>query len=173
MSEVADAAPCRLLVVWHGFTGATRAMAGAVASAARGNAGDALDVRVLQAADAGADDVLAADAVVFATPETLASISGAMKDFFDRSYYPLLGRCDGKPYALVVCAGSDGHPTIAQLRRIATGLRLREVAEPVLVCTHAQTPESIVAQKTVPAADLARGHELGALLAAGLELGIF
>jgi multimeric flavodoxin WrbA len=110
---------------------------------------------------------------VFATPETLASISGAMKDFFDRSYYPLLGRCDGKPYALVVCAGSDGQPTIAQLRRIATGLRLREVAEPLLVRTHAQTPEAIAAPKVLPEADLARGRELGALLAAGLELGIF
>ncbi|MBN8791269.1 MAG: NAD(P)H-dependent oxidoreductase [Stenotrophomonas nitritireducens] len=168
-----NAAPRRLLVVWHGFTGATRAMAEAVASAARESAGDALDVRLLQAAEARADDVLAADAVVFATPETLASISGAMKDFFDRSYYPLLGRCDGKPYALLVCAGSDGHPTIAQLRRIATGLRLREVAEPVLVCTHAQTPEAIAARKVLPEAELARGRELGALLAAGLELGIF
>ncbi|WP_182335218.1 flavodoxin family protein [Stenotrophomonas acidaminiphila] len=168
-----EAAPRRLLVVWHGFTGATRAMAEAVAGAARGDAGEALEVCLLRAADAGADDVLGADAVVFATPETLASISGAMKDFFDRSYYPLLGRCDGKPYALVVCAGSDGQPTIAQLRRIATGLRLREVAEPLLVRTHAQTPEAIAARKLLPEADLARGRELGALLAAGLALGIY
>ncbi|KRG81191.1 flavodoxin family protein [Stenotrophomonas acidaminiphila] len=168
-----EAAPRRLLVVWHGFTGATRAMAEAVAEAARGDAGEALEVCLLRAADAGADDVLGADAVVFATPETLASISGAMKDFFDRSYYPLLGRCDGKPYALVVCAGSDGEPTIAQLRRIATGLRLREVAEPLLVRTHAQTPEAIAARKLLPEADLARGRELGALLAAGLALGIY
>lgn len=167
------ATPRRLLVVWHGFTGATRAMAEAVAEAARGDAGEALEVCLLRAADAGADDVLGADAVVFATPETLASISGAMKDFFDRSYYPLLGRCDGKPYALVVCAGSDGEPTIAQLRRIATGLRLREVAEPLLVRTHAQTPEAIAARKLLPEADLARGRELGALLAAGLALGIY
>ncbi|MBN8800324.1 MAG: flavodoxin [Lysobacteraceae bacterium SCN 69-123] len=167
------ATPRRLLVVWHGFTGATRAMAEAVAGAARGDAGEALEVCLLRAADAGADDVLGADAVVFATPETLASISGAMKDFFDRSYYPLLGRCDGKPYALVVCAGSDGEPTIAQLRRIATGLRLREVAEPLLVRTHAQTPEAIAARKLLPEADLARGRELGALLAAGLALGIY
>lgn len=132
-----------------------------------------MQVTLLRAADAGADDVLGADAVVFATPETLASISGAMKDFFDRSYYPLLGRCEGKPYALLVCAGSDGHPTIAQLQRIATGLRLREVAEPVLVCTQAQTPEAIAAAKQLPEAELERARELGALLAAGLALGIF
>ena len=148
-------------------------MVEALVQGARESAGDAVQVIALRAADAGADDVLAADAVVFATPETLASMSGALKDFFDRSYYPLLGRCEGKPYALLVCAGSDGQPTIAQLRRVALGLRLKEVAEPVLVCTQAQTAEAIVVEKKLPESQLARGRELGALLAAGLELGVF
>ncbi|MGE8227553.1 MAG: flavodoxin family protein [Stenotrophomonas sp.] len=168
-----SATPRRLLVVWHSFTGATAAMVDALLQGARESTGNAVQVIALRAADAGADDVLAADAVVFATPETLASMSGAMKDFFDRSYYPLLGRCEGKPYALLVCAGSDGQPTIAQLRRVALGLRLKEVAEPVLVCTQAQTAEAIVAEKKLPDVQLARGRELGALLAAGLELGVF
>ncbi|WP_303748981.1 flavodoxin family protein [Stenotrophomonas pigmentata] len=168
-----SATPRRLLVVWHSFTGATAAMVEALLQGARESTGDAVQVIALRAADAGADDVLAADAVVFATPETLASMSGAMKDLFDRSYYPLLGRCEGKPYALLVCAGSDGQPTIAQLRRVALGLRLKEVAEPVLVCTQAQTAEAIVAGKKLPELQLARGRELGALLAAGLELGVF
>lgn len=168
-----SATPRRLLVVWHSFTGATAAMVDALLQGARESTGDAVQVIALRAADAGADDVLAADAVVFATPETLASMCGAMKDFFDRSYYPLLGRCEGKPYALLVCAGSDGQPTIAQLRRVALGLRLKEVAEPVLVCTQAQTAEAIVAGKKLPESQLARGRELGALLAAGLELGVF
>ena len=167
------AAPRRLLVVWHSFTGATEAMVEALLDGARASAGDAVQVVALRAADASADAVLGADAVVFATPETLASMSGAMKDFFDRSYYPLLGRCEGKPYALLVCAGSDGQPTIAQLRRVALGLRLKEVAEPLLVCTQAQTAEAILAAKAVPEAELAKGRELGALLAAGLELGVF
>ena len=148
-------------------------MVDALVHGARQSAGDAVQVIALRGADASADDALAADAVVFATPETLASMSGAMKDFFDRSYYPLLGRCEGMPYALLVCAGSDGQPTIAQLRRVALGLRLKEVAEPVLVCTQAQTAEAIVAEKRLPEAQLARGRELGALLAAGLELGVF
>ena len=168
-----SATPRRLLVVWHSFTGATAAMVDALVQGASASTGDAVQVIALRAADAGADDVLAADAVVFATPETLASMSGAMKDFFDRSYYPMLGRCEGKPYALLVCAGSDGQPTIAQLRRVALGLRLKEVAEPVLVCTQAQTAEAIVAEKELPEVQLARGRELGALLAAGLELGVF
>ena len=168
-----SATPRRLLVVWHSFTGATAAMVEALLQGARESTGDAVQVIALRAADASADDALAADAVVFATPETLASMSGAMKDFFDRSYYPLLGRCEGKPYALLVCAGSDGQPTIAQLRRVALGLRLKEVAEPVLVCTQAQTAEAIVAEKKLPESQLTRGRELGALLAAGLELGVF
>ena len=159
-------------MVWHSFTGATEAMVQAVRDGAA-VAGEAVQVIARRAAEASADDVLAADAVLFATPETLASMSGAMKDFFDRSYYPLLGRCEGKPYALLVCAGSDGQPTIAQLRRVALGLRLKEVAEPVLVCTQAQTAEAIVAEKKLPESQLARGRELGALLAAGLELGVF
>ncbi len=167
------AAPRRLLVIWHSFTGATRAMAQAVADAAGEAEEGAVDVMLRHASDAVAEEVLAADAVVFATPETLASISGAMKDFFDRSYYPLLGRCEGKPHALVVCAGSDGQPTIAQLRRIAVGLRMKEVAEPLLVCTHAQTPEAIAAEKQLPDAELQRARELGTLLAAGLEMGVF
>ncbi|MEN5209433.1 NAD(P)H-dependent oxidoreductase [Stenotrophomonas terrae] len=167
------AAPRRLLVVWHSFTGATEAMVEALLNGARASAGDAVQVVALRAAEANADDVLGADAVVFATPETLASMSGAMKDSFDRSYYPLLGRCEGKPYALLVCAGSDGQPTIAQLRRVALGLRLKEVAEPLLVCTQAQTAEAILAAKAVPESELAKGRELGGLLAAGLELGVF
>lgn len=168
-----DGAVRRLLVVWHSLTGATRTMAQVLGEAAVEAGGAAVRVTLLHAPDAGPEDVLDADAVVFATPETLASISGAMKDFFDRSYYPLLGRSEGKAYALLVCAGSDGQPTIAQLRRIAQGLRLRQVAEPLLVVTRAQTAEAITAQKCLPPAELERARELGALLGMGLSLGIF
>ncbi|MGR5359189.1 flavodoxin family protein, partial [Vibrio chagasii] len=65
-------------------------------------------VRLLQAAQAGPGDVLAADGYLFATPENLAAIGGQLKDFFDRSYYPALDRINGRPYACLVCAGSDG-----------------------------------------------------------------
>ncbi|KAF1708813.1 flavodoxin [Pseudoxanthomonas kalamensis DSM 18571] len=163
-----------LLFVWHSQTGGTAAMVEAAVQAAREHAEESgLQVRSLRAEEAGADDVLAADAVVFATPENLAAISGRLKDFFDRSYYALLDRCEGKPCGWMVCAGSDGQAAIAQLRRIATGLRLREVAEPVLVCTHAQTPQAILARKRLDAVQLAPCRELGATLAAGLALGLY
>lgn len=160
-----------LLVVFHSMTGATRQMADALAE------GAALEsqvrVRTLHASATQAIDVIDADAYVFATPENLAAISGLMKDFFDRCYYPVLERINGRPYATLICAGSDGQNAARQIERIATGWRLRPVAAPLIVCTHAQTAEAILAPKTVDAADLERCRELGAMLASGLALGIF
>jgi multimeric flavodoxin WrbA len=160
-----------LLIVYHSNTGGTRQMAEAAASGAGREA--AVRTRLLPAPDAGPADVLAADGFVFATPETLASIAGLMKDFFERTYYSALGRIEGRPCALLICAGSDGQNAARQLARIATGWRLRPIAEPLIVCTHAQTPEAILAPKTIPPADLARCAELGEALAAGMAEGIF
>lgn len=160
-----------LLIVYHTMTGGTQQMAEAAAAAAREQAGVAVK---LQRADATQpDDVLAADGYLFATPENLAAISGLMKDFFDRSYYAALDRVNGRPYAVMICAGSDGQNALRQIDRIATGWRLKAVAQGVIVCTHAQTPERILAPKTIGADDLERCAELGAGLAAGLALGVF
>lgn len=146
-------------------------MAEAALAGARTEA--AVVTRLLRATEAGADDVLEADGLVFAAPENLAALAGEMKAFFDRTYYPVLDRIQGRPYALLVCAGSDGSNAIRQMQRIVTGWRLREVAEPLLVCTHAQAPEAILAPKTIAPADLARCEDLGAAMAAGLASGIF
>ena len=160
-----------LLIVFHSMTGGTRQMAQAAARGAGATGEVAVNLR--HAAQAGAPDLLAADAYLFATPENLAAISGVSKDFFDRAYYPALGRIDGRPYATMICAGSDGSNAARQIARIATGWRLREVAEPLIVCTHAQTPEAILAPKTIPRDDLQRCEDLGAALAQALALGIF
>lgn len=129
--------------------------------------------RLLHASAAGANDVIDADAYVFATPENLAAISGLMKDFFDRCYYPALDRISGRPYATLICAGSDGSNAARQIERIATGWRLRAIAEPLIVCTHAQTAEAILSPKVIDKTHLDRCKELGATLATGLALGIF
>jgi len=161
----------RLLIVWHSRTGAARAMAWA---AARGAAGEPeVEVRILTADEVRADDLLAADGYLFSCPENLASMSGAMKDFFDRTYYALLEKLNGRPYAALIAAGSDGTGAARQLARIATGWRLKTIAEPLIVGTHAQTPEAILAEKTLDEADLARCAELGAAMAAGLAMGVF
>ena len=160
-----------LLIVYHSFTGGTRQMAEAAQAGAAGEPGTR--VRLLQATAAGPDDVLAADGYIFAAPENLAALSGLMKDFFDRCYYPVLGQIEGRPYALLICAGSDGTNAVRQAQRIATGWRLRAVADPLIVCTHAQTPEVILAPKTIAAKDLDECRTLGATLAAGLAMGVF
>lgn len=161
----------QLLVVYHSLTGGTAQMVEAARIGA--SAEDGVQLRVLRAAHAGVDDVLGADGYVFATPENLASMSGQLKDFFDRTYYGVLGRIEGRPYASLICAGSDGEGAARQIARIATGWRLKAVAEPLIVCTHAQTPEAIAAPKVIAPQELQRCRALGEALAAGLAMGVF
>jgi len=161
----------QLLIVYHSLTGGTAQMAQAAAEGAREEGG--VEVRLLAAAAAGPEALREAAGYLFACPENLASMSGVMKDFFDRSYYPVLEELQGRAYALAICAGSDGSNAARQIERIATGWRLRAVAPPLIVCTHAQRPEEILAPKHIAAEALAQCRELGATLAAGLGLGIF
>jgi multimeric flavodoxin WrbA len=160
-----------LLIVWHSRTGGARRMAQAAAE----GAGQETEVRIrlLAADEAGPDDLLAADGYLFAGPENLAGLSGVMKEFFDRNYYPVLDRIQGRPYATMICAGSDGTGAARQIARLTTGWRLRAVAEPLIVCTRAQTPEAIGAEKSLTPEALAGCRELGQALAAGLALGVF
>lgn len=160
-----------LLIVYHSMTGGTQQMA----EAARDGAMLERDVQVrfLHASKAQVDDVLQADGYLFATPENLAAISGQMKDFFDRCYYPALERINGRPYLALICAGSDGSNAARQIARIATGWRLKPVAEALIVCTHAQTPEAILAAKQIAEDDLQACRSLGESLASGLALGVF
>ena len=156
-----------LLIVWHSRTGASEAMAHAAFEGAAGRA------KLLGADSVRPDDLLAARGYLFACPENLAALSGAMKEMFDRCYYPVLGRIEGRPYATLIAAGSDGEGAQRQLDRIATGWRLRRVAEPVIVNLSAQTPEAIMARKTVPAEVLVTCRDLGEALAEGLATGVF
>lgn len=96
-----------------------------------------------------------------------------MKEMFDRCYYPLLGRIEGRAYATIIAAGSDGHGAQMQLDRIVTGWRLRRVADPFIVNTGAQTPEAILANKKLDLESILEAEQLGAALAMGLEQGIF
>jgi multimeric flavodoxin WrbA len=160
-----------LLIVYHSMTGGTRQMAEAAARGAAQEAG--VRTTLLRAPDTQPEHVLGADGYLFATPENLASMSGLMKDFFDRTYYAALDLVAGRPYAALICAGSDGQGAIRQLERIALGWRLKPVAPPVLVITHAQAPADILRAKLIDPADLQRCEDVGATLAAGLAMGLF
>ena len=143
-------------------------------AAARGARGEPeIAVRLLTAPDADGADVRAADGYIFAGPENLAALAGRMKDFFDRAYYPALDHINGRPYAMLICAGSDGENAARQIARIATGWRLRPIAEPLIIRTHAQTAEAILAPKRIASVELDRCAELGAAFAAGLAAGVF
>jgi multimeric flavodoxin WrbA len=142
-----------------------------MAVAAKQGANDS--ARLIAAGDAMPDDLLEAGAYLFVCPENLATMSGLMKEMFDRCYYPLLGRVEGRAYATIIAAGSDGAGAQAQIDRIVTGWRLRRVAEPLIVNFGAQTPEAILAQKTVSESALSASRDLGTALSSGLELGIF
>lgn len=161
----------KLLIVFHSKTGGTWQMAQAALRGAQSERD--VDTNLVHAGEAGPDDLLAADGYIFATPENLAMMSGMMKDFFDRTYYPVLDRIVGRPYAILICAGSDGENAARQIQRIATGWRLKITGDPIIVCTHAQTPDAILAAKQIGEYDLQRCEETGATMAAGLSLGIY
>ncbi|MFM5950255.1 MAG: flavodoxin family protein [Novosphingobium sp.] len=156
-----------LAIIWHSRTGASRALAKAAAL----GAGD--QARLIPAEKADPAGLLAAGGYLFVCPENLGTMSGAMKEMFDRCYYPLLGNVEGRPYASIIAAGSDGNGALAQLDRIVTGWRLRRVAEPMIVMVGAQTPAQILAEKHVPPALLDQASMLGTAMAEGLAQGIF
>lgn len=161
-----------LLIVWHSRTGGSRAMAQAAHDGARQHEpGIACDL--VRAEDAVPSHLLEAGALLFVCPENLAALSGMMKEFFDRCYYPVLGRIEGKPYATAIAAGSDGDNATRQIDRIATGWRLRRVADPLIRNFGAQTAEEIMADKHLSPADRQRCAELGGALAAGLAMGVY
>ncbi len=150
-----------LLIVYHSQSGNTRRMAEAVLGGAEHPDVSGVRVRLLPACDAGPDDLLWAHGVALGTPENFGYMSGGMKDFLDRTFYPVEGKLSPLPYALFVSCGNDGRGAVRAIRRIAPGYPLKEVAEPV-IARGALLPEHLDACR-----------ELGTLLAAGLEAGIF
>lgn len=160
-----------LLIIWDSMTGGSKALAAAAADGAY-DSGEA-EVQVLHAPNATPEIMLDADGYMFIFPENLAAISGVMKAFFDRCYYPCLGQIEGRPYAAIICAGSDGSNAVRQAERIATGWRLKKVMDSHIVCTHAQEPEAILAEKIIEAGELQKARDAGAAMAAGLSMGIF
>lgn len=158
-----------LAVIWHSRTGTARAMAEAAAGGAEAEGA----CRLIEAEFAVPEDLLEAAGYLFCCPENLGSMTGEMKAFFDRCYYPLLGRIEGRAYSAMVAAGTDGSGAERQLDRIVTGWRLRRTAATLIVKTGAQTPEEILGTKRVPEALLQDCRNLGRAMAAGLALGVF
>ncbi len=148
-----------LLIVFHTQSGSSQALAESAARSAAEEEG--VRVRLLRAMEAGAQDLQHCDGVMFVTPENFGYLSGGMKDFFDRSYYPCHPGEFTRPYMLIVSCGNDGSGAVRQLERIVKGFPLKAVADPLIVCGEPDT------------AALDRAAEQGLSFAAGLALGIF
>ncbi len=166
---ICSASSPSLLIAWHSRTGASKAMASAAAQGARGE----VDVQLCPAETVSPEALLASNAYLFVCPENLGSMSGVMKELFDRCYYPVLGRIEGRAYGSIIAAGSDGQGALRQMDRIVTAWRLRRVAEPLIINLDAQSPEAILAPKTVPLHALDQCRDMGAAIGAGLVMGIF
>jgi len=151
----------QLLIVAHAPSDNLQRMLDAILRGAAHNDIDNVDVLAVNPLQAGPEQVLEADAIILMTPENLAYMSGAMKDFFDRCYYPVLEEKQGLACALVVRAGHDGTGTLRALNTILTGLRWQQVQEPLL-CKGPWNDTF-----------LQQCEELGMSMAAGLEAGIF
>jgi len=150
-----------LLIVYHSQSGTTSAMADAVIKGAKNPDINGVEVQVRDALEASADDVLWADGLLLGTPENFGYMSGAIKYFLDRIYYPCEDKIDGMPYALFVCAGNDGTGAIKSITQILTGLAIKQIQEPVLIVGDVDDSQLIECE------------ELGMIMAAGLESGIF
>jgi multimeric flavodoxin WrbA len=150
-----------LLIVYHSQTGNTAAMARAVHAGATDACVEQVEVRCIRAHTAGPDDLLWAHALLVGTPENFGYMSGALKDFFDRTFYPVEGRIQALPYAVFISAGNDGSGALRAIGRIANGYPLLQVQE------------AIIARGGVTEEILTRCRELGLTLAAGLEAGIY
>jgi len=150
-----------LLIVFHTQSGTTSRMADAVIAGANNDAVDGVELRTRSALEADADDLLWCDGFLLGTPENFGYMSGAMKYFLDRVFYPCENKVNGKPFALFIRAGNDGTGAITSIRRILSGLAVKEVQEPVLIAGEFDE------------ARLAECEELGLTMAAGLEAGVF
>lgn len=148
-----------LLIVFHTGGVKTAKMAEAVERGARSEGG--VNVVVKRCADAGPADLLGADGLILGTPENFGYMSGMMKDFLERVFYACEGKVNGRPYALFVGAGQDGSGAVSSVERIVTGLRLKEIHDP------------IVGLKDLTPQILEKCEELGAAFATGLALGVF
>lgn len=149
-----------LLIVYHSHTGNTEAMANAAVEGAREFA-DEVECRLLNAFDAGLEDLLWADGLLLGTPENFGYMSGGLKDFLDRTYYPAEGKVNGLPYAIFISAGNDGSGALFNIQRIAKGYSFKEVAE------------AVIAKGDLLPEHLQQCRELGQMLAAGISMGIF
>ena len=108
-----------------------------------------------------ASDVLSCGGIIIGTTENFGYMSGQIKDFFERIYYPCLEETQALPWALYVKAGLDGTGATKSIEKIVAGLKWKSIQD-TLVLKGEFKPKFEEDCQT-----------LGAGMAEGLKLGIF
>ncbi len=155
------AAKKKLLVVSHVPSSNTQRLLDAVLRGAHNEEIEHVEVEHVKPLDSGPKEVLQADGIILGTTENFGYMSGALKDFFDRIYYPCLEQTQGMPYALYIRAGMDGTGTRIAVTKIISGLKWRPIQEPLIFRGSFQNVW------------FDQCEELGMTMAAGLEAGVF
>ena len=151
----------QLYIIYHSKTGNTKLLVDAAYAGATNKELDPVKVTVMTAREAGPKELLEADGLILATPENFGYMSGALKDFLDRTFYEVEGQLNPLPYAVLISAGNDGSGALRAIERIANGYPFIKVAEPIIV------------QGVPTDTDIEKSHELGMTMAAGLALGMY
>ena len=151
----------RILLIYGGHAGGRTEQLVAAVRQGIETFDEPIELRTLPALDAGVDDLLWAQGLLIGTPEHFGYMSGAVKDFMDRTFYPVEGKVQGLPYAVFISAGNDGTGAATAISRIAIGYQWREIAPPLIV------------KGAVLDTHRLQCMELGQTMAAGLTLGIF
>jgi len=161
VTEGTDASRKRILLIYGGHAGGRTEQLVAAVQQGISAADEPIELRSLPALQAGVEDLLWAQGLLIGTPEHFGYMSGAVKDFMDRTFYPVEGKVQGLPYAVFISAGNDGTGAANAIARIAIGYQWQEIAPPLIV------------KGAVTQAALQQCIELGQTMAAGLALGIF
>jgi multimeric flavodoxin WrbA len=160
----------KMLIVAHSQSGGTLQLARAALLGANTNAPD-VTVELIAAADVTPDRLRDCDGLIIATPENFGYMSGLVKDFFDRCFYPCESAMVGKPYALIVCAGNDGTGAMSAMERIIKGWRMQRIHAGLIARRIGGQAGSAKGELALD--DITTATEIGATMAAGIDAGIY
>ncbi|ETD70960.1 flavodoxin [Pelistega indica] len=156
-----------LMIIWHSRTLASKQAANCAYQGAlhvQRELQQNHSILFIPAENVQAQQLLQANAYLFCAPENLGSLSGIMKEFFDRHYYTALGKIEGRPYSAIISAGTDGQGALTQLKRICTGWRLNEQIPSQIFSFRAETEKDILTLKTLTEQQQQIAWEMGATL---------
>ena len=121
----------KLLIVYHSQSGNTEALARAIYHGISYRPD--LSIRFLQAPATTLDDFIWCDLVIFGAAEYLGTLSGIMKDLFDRTFHDAKSKHIHRPYGVFISAGNNGTRAAAEIDRIVAHYPFYRLLAPWIV----------------------------------------